>query len=102
MDTDVGRWAGKTIDEISKNHPAWKEFVRNPTVAPEGIETFPLVQQRAVAAVESWRTKEHMGSYVAFVAHADVLKVLLAHYPTWKSAKRARCRLTTRLSAWLS
>ena len=54
--------------------------MRNPIVAPEGIETFPLVQQRAVAAVESWRTKEHMGSYVAFVAHADVLKVLLAHY----------------------
>jgi probable phosphoglycerate mutase len=80
MDTEVGRWSGKTIDDVAKNDPAWKEFVRNPTVAPEGVETFPALQQRVVAAVDRWRTKENIGTYPAFVAHADVIKVLLAHY----------------------
>jgi probable phosphoglycerate mutase len=79
-DTEVGVWAGKTIEEVSKNDPAWKAFVRNPTVAPEGVETFTALQERAVAAVERWRTTENIGAYPAFVAHADVIKVLLAHY----------------------
>ncbi|GAC1362338.1 MAG: hypothetical protein NVS2B12_11420 [Ktedonobacteraceae bacterium] len=80
MDTDVGPWAGKTIDEVSKSDPNWKAFVRDPMVAPEGIETFGQVQQRVVAAVERWRAREHIGAYVAFVAHADVVKLLVAHY----------------------
>lgn len=79
-DTLIGDWAGKTIDEVSKSDPAWKEFVRNPTVAPEGVETFPALQERALAAVERWRATEDIGAYPAFVAHADVIKVLLAHY----------------------
>lgn len=79
-DTVIGDWAGKTIEEVSKNDPAWKEFVRNPTVAPEGVETFSAVQERALAAVEHWRATEDIGAYPAFVAHADVIKVLLAHY----------------------
>jgi broad specificity phosphatase PhoE len=80
MDTNVGRWAGKIIEDIAKNDPDWKAYVRNPTVAPEGVETFPQVQQRAVAAVERWRAQEQAGAYPAFVAHADVIKLLLAHY----------------------
>lgn len=80
MDTDVGRWAGKVIDDLVKNDPDWKAYVRDPTVAPEGIETFPQVQQRVVAAVERWRKQEQSGAYPAFVAHADVVKLLLAHY----------------------
>ncbi len=80
MDTDVGPWSGKTIDDVAKNDPAWKEYVKDPTVAPEGIETFPQVQQRAVAALERWRKQENIGAYPAFVAHADVVKLLVAHY----------------------
>jgi len=80
MDTNVGHWAGKIYDELSKNDPAWKTFVRDPTVAPEGVETFPQVQQRVVAAVERWRTRENIGAYPAFVAHADIIKLLIAHY----------------------
>ncbi len=52
MDTDVGRWAGKKHDELSKTDPEWKAYVQNPTVAPEGVETFPMVQRRALEAVE--------------------------------------------------
>jgi probable phosphoglycerate mutase len=80
VDTDVGPWAGKPIDELVKTDPAWKSYVRDPTVAPEGIETFPQVQQRVVAAVERWLTREDIGAYPVFVAHADVVKLILAYY----------------------
>ncbi len=86
-DTDVGRWAGKNYNELNKEDPAWKEYVRDPTRAPEGIETFPQVQQRAVAAVERWLKEEKTGNYPAFVAHADVIKLLLAHYMGTETAR---------------
>jgi broad specificity phosphatase PhoE len=86
-DTDVGPWAGKKYDELYKTDPAWKEFVRDPTRGPEGVETFPQVQQRAVAAVERWLSHEELGNYLAFVAHADVVKLLLAHYMGLEAAR---------------
>ncbi|GCE11658.1 histidine phosphatase family protein [Tengunoibacter tsumagoiensis] len=80
MDTNIGPWAGKTISELNKQDPAWSAYVRDPTVAPEGVETFPQVQQRVVAAVERWCAREGIGDRLAFVAHADVIKLLVAHY----------------------
>jgi broad specificity phosphatase PhoE len=80
MDTNVGHWSGQIFEDLLKSDPAWKAYLQDPTVAPAGIETFPQVQQRVVAAVEHWRTCENVGSYLAFVAHADVIKLLLAHY----------------------
>jgi broad specificity phosphatase PhoE len=88
MDTDVGRWAGQIIETVSKNDPAWKAYVQDPSVAPEGVETFLQVQQRALAAVKRWCAKEDIGAYPAFVAHADVIKLIIAHY-TGLEAKRA-------------
>ena len=80
MDTNVGHWSGQVYEELAKTDPAWRAYVNDPTVAPDGVETFPQVQQRVVAAVERWRMRENVGSYLAFVAHADVVKLLLAHY----------------------
>ena len=88
MDTNIGPWAGQIIEELTKNDPAWKEYVKDPTVAPEGIETFLQVQQRSVAAIERWRKQENSGAYPAFVAHADVVKLVIAHY-SGLEAKRA-------------
>lgn len=88
MDTDVGPWAGQSINDLSKNDPAWKAYVKDPTVAPEGIETFPQVQQRVVSAVERWLAKDDIGAYPVFVAHADVVKLLVAYY-TGLEPKRA-------------
>ena len=87
MDTNIGSWAGQVIEELSKNDPAWKEYVRNPTVAPEGVETFPQVQQRVVAAVERWRAREDIGQYPVFVAHADVVKLIVAYYTGLETGK---------------
>jgi broad specificity phosphatase PhoE len=90
MDTNVGRWAGLKFDELAKNDPDWKAYVKDPTVAPEGIETFPQVQQRALAAVERWRAKDDIGAYPAFVAHADVVKLLVAYYTGLESGRAGR------------
>jgi probable phosphoglycerate mutase len=88
MDIQLGHWTGQSFDELSKNDAAWKAFVKDPTIAPEDVETFPQVQERAVAAVERWRKLQSIGAYPAFVAHADVVKLLIAHY-TGLEARRA-------------
>ena len=88
MDLDIGYWSGKNYDELSKNDPEWKAFVRDPTVGPEGVETFPQLQERVVAAVERWRKQDSTDAYLAFVAHADVVKLLIAYY-TGLEVKRA-------------
>jgi probable phosphoglycerate mutase len=80
MDTDVGRWSGQVIEEIDKNDPAWKAFVAHPTQPPEGVEGFTEVTARVVAAVEAIRHDPDLGEYVAVVAHADVIKLIVAHY----------------------
>ncbi len=87
MDTQIGSWAGQVIEDIAKSDPAWKEYVRDPTVAPEGVETFPQVQQRVVAAIERWRSQDNIGPYPVFVAHADVIKLLVAHYSGLEAGK---------------
>jgi probable phosphoglycerate mutase len=79
-DTDVGKWAGQVIEQLSRDDPAWKTYVKDPTTAPAGVETFPQVQQRVVGAIERWREQDNIGAYPAFVAHADVIKLILAHY----------------------
>jgi broad specificity phosphatase PhoE len=88
MDIELGHWTGQSYDELSKNDPAWKAFVKDPTVGPDDVETFLHVQERAVAAVERWRKLDSIGAYPAFVAHADVVKLLIAHY-TGLEARRA-------------
>ena len=88
MDIELGSWSGQNYDELSKNDPGWKAFVQDPTVGPEGVETFPQLQQRVVAAVERWRKQDSTGAYPAFVAHADVVKLLIAYY-TGLEAKQA-------------
>lgn len=80
MDTNVGSWAGKLIKDVSRDDPAWKAFVKDPTMAPEGVETFPQVQNRVVAAVERWLARDDIGAYPVFVGHGDVVKLLMAHY----------------------
>lgn len=87
MDTDVGPWAGQIIEDLVKNDPNWKAYVKDPTVAPEGIETFPQVQQRVVAAINRWLAKDDLGAYPVFVAHADVVKLLLAHFAQLNSER---------------
>jgi broad specificity phosphatase PhoE len=44
------------------------------------VESFAHVQQRAVRAAERWRQAQDVGEWVALVTHADVVKLIVAHY----------------------
>ena len=89
MDIDVGAWSGEKLDDLNKTDPRWKAFAEHPDQAPEGVESFPEVQARAVASVEDIRQDTALGPYVVLVAHADVVKLILAHY-TGLETERAR------------
>jgi broad specificity phosphatase PhoE len=80
MDTDVGAWAGRKIDEIAKNDPTWKAFLEKPDEPPAGVERVSDVQRRAIAVVDEIWHDESLGQYVVLVAHADVLKLILGNY----------------------
>jgi probable phosphoglycerate mutase len=80
MDTDVGRWAGWVVDDLAKADPEWPEFVKNPDNPPAGIESQSGVMARAVEVIERLRREPEVGEYVVAVAHADVIKLIVAHY----------------------
>src|SRR5262249_13360768 len=80
MDTDVGGWAGKKIDEIAKNDPTWKAFLDRPDEPPAGVERLSDVQRRSLAVVEEIRVDDACGQFVVLVTHADVLKLILGYY----------------------
>lgn len=79
-DTDVGKWAGLKYNELSKSDAEWQLYTRNMSVAPPGVETGLDVQARVVRAVERARRAPDLGEYVALVAHADVIKLIIAYY----------------------
>jgi broad specificity phosphatase PhoE len=80
-DTNVGKWAGMNYNELSKSDNAeWKLYARTMTAAPPGVETALDVQARVVRAVERARRAPDLGEYVALVAHADVIKLIVAYY----------------------
>jgi probable phosphoglycerate mutase len=80
MDTNVGRWTGMKIDDIKKSDPAWTAFVEHPDQPPEGVESLAQVQARVIGVCERILANPALGNFVAMVAHADIVKVILAHY----------------------
>ncbi|HEX8732857.1 MAG TPA: histidine phosphatase family protein [Ktedonobacterales bacterium] len=80
MDTDIGAWAGRTISEVAKDDPGWAKFLEKPTAPPDGIEGFEQVRERAVAVIEALRADPTAGDDVVVVAHADVIKLIIANY----------------------
>ena len=80
LDTDYGRFSGQNYEELDKSDPAWARFVTEPTFAPKGVESFEAVQRRAVRAAERWRHVDGIGEWVALVTHADLVKLIVAHY----------------------
>ena len=80
IDLDSGPWAGQIGEVLLANDPARRAFVRNPTITPPGVESFPELQKRVVTAMQHWLSDDAIGSCPAFVTHDDVIKVLLAYY----------------------
>jgi broad specificity phosphatase PhoE len=80
LDTDYGPFSGKCWDDLDKQGGAWARFTSDPTHAPKGVESFSAVQRRAVRAAERWRHADDVGEWVALVTHADLVKMVVAHY----------------------
>jgi probable phosphoglycerate mutase len=80
LDTDYGPYNGQNWDVLDKQGGAWARFMSDPTYAPKGVESFAAVQRRAVRATERWRHAQGVGEWVALVTHADLVKMIVAHY----------------------
>lgn len=74
-----GQWTGGELKELSK-HELWPGVQHYPsgTRFPGG-ETLGEVQMRAVAALDALR-EQHPKEIIAAVAHADLLKLVIAYY----------------------
>lgn len=75
-----GTWEGAKIKELAKEK-AWHAVQHYPSRFrfPEG-EALREVQGRAIAALEGLATCHEAREMVAVVSHADLIKLVLAHY----------------------
>lgn len=78
-EVDFGTWQGRTLTSLGKLK-AWETVQRTPSRFrfPDG-ESFVEVQARAVDAVERLAA-EHRKETVVACSHADVIKLVVAHY----------------------
>lgn len=74
-----GRWTGRPLAQLVRTS-LWTKIQQSPSSVrfPEG-ETLAEVQRRAVDALEGVAGR-HPRGVVAAVSHADVIRLVLAHY----------------------
>jgi broad specificity phosphatase PhoE len=79
LEVDYGRWANRTFPAVRRT-ALWRTVQRWPSAAefPDG-ESIRRVQVRAVEEIESLRSK-HPRERICCVSHADVIKLVVAHY----------------------
>jgi probable phosphoglycerate mutase len=78
-EVDYGKWTNRTMRSLMKTK-LWEVVQRQPSAVrfPEG-ETLRDVQARSVNEVERLAAK-HRGQVICCVTHADVIRVVFAHY----------------------
>jgi probable phosphomutase (TIGR03848 family) len=78
-EVEYGRWTNRTFKTL-RGTKLWEVVQRFPSAArfPDG-ESLREVQSRAVAEIEHLR-REHPRDAVCCVSHADVIRLLAAHY----------------------
>jgi probable phosphoglycerate mutase len=75
-----GRWEGKKIKKLAQKKRKWHAVQHYPSrFRFPGGESFLEVQSRAVSALETL-SHQHAKEIIAVVSHADVIKLVLAHY----------------------
>ena len=74
-----GQWQGKSL-RVLRRRKLWNQIQNVPSLSsfPDG-ESIRYAQSRAVGAVEKILVK-HPKSCIVLVSHADVIKMILAHY----------------------
>lgn len=76
-----GRWQGQSLKAL-RRRKLWPIIQNTPSLArfPEG-ESFVEAQARVVSKIEDLRSKhKRKKSAIACVTHADVIKLIVAHY----------------------
>jgi probable phosphomutase (TIGR03848 family) len=78
-ETRYGKWEGKKIKKLARK-PSWQvvQFFPSRMRFPKG-EALREVQYRAVQALEKL-ADQHKSETVVVVSHADLIKLVLAHY----------------------
>ena len=78
-EVDYGRWTGRSMPQLVRT-VLWKKVQQTPSavIFPEG-EGLIDAQRRSVAALEEIAGR-HPRAAVAIVSHADVIRLVLAHY----------------------
>ena len=75
---EFGVWDGMTFGEVGERYPAeMKAWLGSTVVAPEGGESFEIVQQRVLDGLARLR-ESHAGRTVVVVSHVTPIKVLVA------------------------
>ncbi len=79
IETGYGEWTGRSIRQVTRTR-LWRTLQRSPSaIRFPGGESLRDVQARAVDAVLAIGA-EHPDATVAIVTHADVVRLLLAHF----------------------
>jgi broad specificity phosphatase PhoE/ribonuclease HI len=76
---EFGVWDGMTFAEVGELHPAeLKAWLGSIDAAPEGGESFRIVQERVLTGLERL-LEAHAGKTVVVVSHVTPIKTLVAH-----------------------
>ncbi len=76
---EYGAWSGRSLKQLARTK-LWADVQRRPSrMQFPGGETFLAAQARAVQAVEQL-ARAHPKDLVAAFTHADVIKLVVAHY----------------------
>jgi probable phosphoglycerate mutase len=79
QEVEYGRWTGRSIAQLVRTS-MWKRVHQNPSsVRFPGGEALTEVQRRSVGALDSIAARHPRGT-IAVVTHADVIRLVLAHY----------------------
>lgn len=79
IEPDVGDWTGKSLGQL-RRRKEWRVVQRAPSrFRFPGGESFRQLQQRAADEVEGL-VREHPSEVIVCVSHADVIKVVVAHF----------------------
>jgi probable phosphoglycerate mutase len=79
QEVEYGQWTGRSIAQLVRTS-LWKRVQQNPSATRfPGGESLPEVQRRSVAALEAIAAR-HPHRAVAVVTHADIIRLVLAHF----------------------
>jgi probable phosphoglycerate mutase len=75
-----GKWEGRKLKKLRKKKRKWYKVQHFPSrFRFPGGESFVAVQERAVSAIEKVCDR-HENELIAFVSHADLIKLVLNYY----------------------